>query len=84
MTLFERVRLWLSPTGRDIGWPADQVWPESNKDLYDELPELLQDDIDLMVDPIAEAKAKMVTDAMADEWANEGGACPPGQVPNCS
>ena len=71
MTLFERLRGWLTPAGRDIGWPQTREAGWSKRG-----PEA---EVDLFVDPIAEASAE----AMADEWANEGGA-PAGQVPNCS
>ena len=76
MTLFERLRGWLTPAGRDIG---DKRYGEALYTTALANAEAWEDDIDLFVDPIAEASAE----AMADEWANEGGA-PAGKVPNCS
>ena len=89
MTLFERLRALLGGMGRDIGWPQTREAGWSKRG-----PEA---EVDLFVDPITEAKwaellaegerladkAALDAEAMADEWANEGGA-PAGQVPNCS
>ena len=75
--MFERLRLWLSPKGRDIG---DKRYGEALYTAALARAEAWDDEVDLFVDPIAEASAE----AMCDEWANEGGAPPAGQVPNCS
>ena len=112
MTLFERLRALLARAGRDIGWPQTKEagWskrgPEAGDKRYGEAlytaalanAEAWEDEVDLFVDPIAEAKwaevlaegermaakvAALDAEAMTDEWANEGGA-PAGQVPNCS
>lgn len=73
MTLLDRLRLWLRPTGRDIG---DHRYGEALVDVA--------------------IKQQLDAEAMADEWANEGGCVtefkplwdggtpPAGTVPNCS
>ena len=70
MTLFERLRALLGVTGRDIG--------EGIADLrYGKAM------VEAGLADLDRKARRLDAEAMADEWANEGGA-PAGQVPNCS
>ena len=80
MTLFERLRGWLRPTGRDIG---DTRYGEALcAAAYDDLLakgarawERHEAAIDTRVD---------MDDTTLDDWEEQGGQPPAGQVPNCS
>ena len=74
MTLFERLRGWLTPSGRDIG---DKRYGEA---VYEAALDRTYDEVLAEGERMAWRLKQREAEA---EWEDEGGA-PAGQVPNCS